>query len=57
MIKYHPEHRQITRGHRQMPPLFKPSLRVTRDAEGPHMIGRESDLLRFDWLDASQFCT
>jgi len=30
---------------------FKPSLRVTRNAEGPHMIGRESDSLRFDWLD------
>jgi len=30
---------------------FKPSLRVTRHAEGPHVIGRERDLLRFDWLD------
>jgi hypothetical protein len=26
---------------RSAPLYFKPSLRVTRDAEGPHMIGRE----------------
>jgi len=41
--------------------VFKPSLRVTGDAEGPHMIGRERDLLRFDWLDflarSRQFCS
>ena len=30
-------------------PLFKPSLRVTRHAEGSHVIGRERDLLRFHW--------
>ena len=39
---------------------FKSCLRVTRDAEGPHMIGRDSDSLRFDWLDlihvSGQFC-
>ena len=27
---------------------FKPSLRVSQDPQGPHVIGRESDLLRFD---------
>ena len=30
---------------------LKLRLRIRRDAEGPHMIGRESNLLRFDWLD------
>jgi hypothetical protein len=30
---------------------LKPSLRVTRDAEGPYVIGRERDLLRSHWLD------
>jgi hypothetical protein len=30
---------------------FKPSLCVTRHAEGTHVIGRERDLLRFHWLD------
>jgi len=35
------------------PSLFalKPSLRVMRDAEGPHVIGRVRDLLRFPWLE------
>ena len=40
---------------------FKSSLRVRSDAEGPHVIGREKDLLRFDWLDFlarwRQFCS
>ena len=30
---------------------FKPSLQVLYDLQGPHLIGRESDLLSFDWLD------
>jgi hypothetical protein len=29
----------------------KPSLRLPGGAEGPDVIGRESDLLRIDWLD------
>jgi len=36
--------------HIQISP-FKPSLRVSGDPEGPHVIGRESDSQRFDWLD------
>jgi hypothetical protein len=30
---------------------LKSSLRVTANADGPHMFGRESGLLRFDWMD------
>ena len=30
---------------------FKPSLRHSRVPEDPHVIGRESDRLKFDWLD------
>jgi hypothetical protein len=30
---------------------LEPSLRVTRHAEGPHVIGRQKDLLKFGWLD------
>jgi len=37
--------------YRLEPVILKPSLRVVNDPEGPHMIGRESDLLRCDWLD------
>ena len=32
-------------------PGLKPSLRSPGGAEGPHVIGRESGLLRCDWLD------
>jgi hypothetical protein len=31
--------------------LLKPSLRVCGDSQRPHVIGRESDSLKFDWLD------
>jgi len=32
-------------------PHLKPSLRPPWGPEGPHVIGRESGLLRCDWLD------
>jgi len=34
---------------------LKPRLRVFEDPQGPHVIGRESDSLRFDWLDLLLF--
>ena len=40
---------------------FKPNLRPPGGSEYPHVIGRESDLLKFDWLDllhvSRQFCS
>jgi len=54
---------QSARGHHDDLGLgftIKPSLRVSANAEGPHVIGRESDLLKFNWLDilhvSRQFC-
>jgi hypothetical protein len=35
---------------------FKPSLRHSSVPEAPHVIGRESDLLGFDWLDVFERC-
>jgi hypothetical protein len=30
---------------------FKPCLRPPEGSKDPHVIGRESDVLIFDWLD------